>query len=189
VEPGELSFEELNIGSWPSFEILFGKNGACGGCWCMTHRLPPKEYSKNKGEGNKRSMKNLVRTKEPLGIIAFHGNLPIGWCSISPKVSLLKMRSSRMMQHTTSENTWSIVCLYIKKDFRKQGLSTLLIRKAAETAFRRHAEIVEAYPIVNTGKMPDAFAWNGIASAYKKAGFNEVVQLSRTRVVMRLIKP
>ena len=25
---------------WPTIEVLFGKNGACGGCWCMFWRLP-----------------------------------------------------------------------------------------------------------------------------------------------------
>jgi hypothetical protein len=34
--------------------------------------------------------------------------------------------------------------------------------------------------------MPDAFAWNGIWSSYKKAGFTEVKKLSDTRLIMQL---
>jgi hypothetical protein len=35
-----LSSHPLTSVRWADFETLFGKNGACGGCWCMLSRLP-----------------------------------------------------------------------------------------------------------------------------------------------------
>ena len=33
-------FRELRPTLWPAFRELFGKSGACGGCWCMWWRVP-----------------------------------------------------------------------------------------------------------------------------------------------------
>ena len=38
---------------WPAFEDLFGKQGACYGCWCMHFRLSPSERKRNDRDGNK----------------------------------------------------------------------------------------------------------------------------------------
>jgi len=35
--------------------------------------------------------------------------------------------------------------------------------------------------------MPDVFAWTGFASAFKKAGFKEVIRRSETRPIMRYV--
>lgn len=37
------------------------------------------------------------------------------------------------------------------------------------------------------GKYPDTFAFTGLASAYKKAGFKEVIRRSSTRPIMRYL--
>ena len=38
---------------WPDFEALFGKQGACYGCWCTHFRLPPAARRENDRERNK----------------------------------------------------------------------------------------------------------------------------------------
>ena len=35
----QLTFEPLTKKNWDKFVQLFGKNGACGNCWCMYYRL------------------------------------------------------------------------------------------------------------------------------------------------------
>jgi hypothetical protein len=35
---------ELGPELWPQLEALFGKNGACGGCWCWWWRLAGVEH-------------------------------------------------------------------------------------------------------------------------------------------------
>jgi hypothetical protein len=45
---------------------------------------------------------------------------------------------------------------------------------------------VEAYPVEPySPTMPAAFAWTGTVSAFRKAGFTEVLRRSRTRPIMR----
>jgi GNAT superfamily N-acetyltransferase len=78
------------------------------------------------------------------------------------------------------------VCLVVRKDLRGQGLSLAMIEGAVAWAKKSGATIVEAYPTAPRGKrMPDVFAWTGIASAYLAAGFEEVARRSSTRPILR----
>ena len=45
------SAKPLTPAQWEDFTTLFGERGACGGCWCMLWRLPPKQFKEQKGEG------------------------------------------------------------------------------------------------------------------------------------------
>jgi GNAT superfamily N-acetyltransferase len=180
-----VTFNPLSEATWPDLQVLFGLKGACGGCWCMTPRLPAKLYNECKGEKNKQLLHNLIRDGQPLGIIAYHEKTPIGWCSVSPKDNLLSMKPSRLMNHTETKNVWSVVCLFIAKEFRRKGISSLLISGAVEYAFNNGADHVEAYPSIPKIKsMPDVFAWMGIEASYKKAGFRLLKKLSDSRVIM-----
>ena len=54
------------------------------------------------------------------------------------------------------------------------------------TTFWEAVDIVEAYPVEpKKSPMPPVFAWTGIASAYRTAGFQEVARRSPTRPIMR----
>jgi hypothetical protein len=48
------------------------------------------------------------------------------------------------------------------------------------------ARIVEGYPVEpKQEKMPDVFAFHGLASTFRKAGFTEMARRSDTRPIMR----
>ena len=185
----EVIYKPLDVRTWPDLVSLFGKNGACGGCWCMTWRLTSKEYEANKGGGNKLKFHDLVKTSKPLGTLAFSNNMPIGWCSVSPRETFLGLEKSRLFKRIDSSPVWSVTCLFIRKDFRRDGLSSALIKTACNNAFNQGAETIEAYPIIpKKDKMPDVFAWVGFSKAYKNAGFDVVSQPSETRLIMRLTR-
>jgi GNAT superfamily N-acetyltransferase len=81
---------------------------------------------------------------------------------------------------------WSIVCFFIEKKYRNKGLSVQLLRAAIEYVKGQGARVLEGYPVEpKKDKMPAAFAWTGIASAFKKVGFVEVTRRSETRPIMR----
>jgi GNAT superfamily N-acetyltransferase len=81
---------------------------------------------------------------------------------------------------------WSVVCFFVAKPFRQKGMSIAMLKAAAEYARKKGAKIVEGYPIEpKKGKMPDVFAYTGLVSAFKQAGFKEVLRRSETRPIMR----
>ncbi|MES2847575.1 MAG: GNAT family N-acetyltransferase [Bacteroidota bacterium] len=187
----DYSFKDLTAGNWNDFEKLFGANGACGGCWCMTWRLSSAAYSKTKGDGNKKLMKAIVKKFSP-GVMAFANGEAVGWCAVAPRKEYVRLETSRVLKPVDDKEVWSVSCFFIKKDFRRKGLSTALLQAAVDFAFDNGAAIVEGYPVEQnktSGKtMPDVFAWTGMAATFTRAGFKEVERRSESRPIMRLYK-
>lgn len=182
-----LSFKPLTSETWPDLQVLFGEKGACEGCWCMYWRLTNKEYESNKGTNNRLKFRELVAQSQPLGVLAFENGIPVGWCTVSPRETFIRLENSRLFKRIDDEPVWSICCLFVYKTHRRKGLSTRLIQEASSYAFEKGAQVVEAYPIVpKKDKMPSAFAWVGFAHAFENAGFQKVAQPSETRLIMRL---
>jgi len=156
----------------------------------MTWRLASKEYEKSKGDQNRELLYQLVKNNEPLGIIAFDGSEPVGWCSISPREKLPRLESSRLFKRIDDAPVWGITCMFIKKEYRKRGLSPVLIKEASAYAFSKGAHVIEAYPVISSANkfMPDVFAYYGLVSAFEKAGFKKIKQASEARLIMRLFQ-
>jgi len=180
------TFFPLTEDRWGDFENLFGERGACGGCWCMTWRLKSSEFEKNKGHGNKKLMKKIVTSGEIPGILAYDGREPVGWCAAAPRETYVRLENSRVLKPIDNKPVWSVSCLFIRKSYRRKGLSVQLLRAIVQHCKSLGATIIEAYPVIPYNeKMPDAFAWTGILSSYIKAGFQEAERRSESRPIMR----
>lgn len=182
----ELEFHPFSGDRWEDFSSLFGKRGACGGCWCMWWRQTAKEYEASKGEKNRRKMKKIVTSGEIPGVIAYHGGEPVGWCAVAPREAYPRLARSRILKPVDERPVWSIVCLFVARDHRSMGVSSALIKAAVEFVRERGGCIVEGYPVEpKKSRMPDAFAFHGLAISYSRAGFREVARRSDTRPIMR----
>lgn len=171
---------------WADFERLFGHNGACGGCWCTVWRRTRSEFVRDKGEGNRRFILNVVEAGEPPGILGYLSNEPVGWCAVAKREDYPALERSRILRPVDDSPVWSISWLFVRKDQRKKGLSVQLLRAAVEHVKKRGGEVVEGYPIIpKLDNVPPVFAWTGLASAFLKAGFKEVARRSETRPIMR----
>jgi GNAT superfamily N-acetyltransferase len=176
---------------WKEFEALFGPRGACAGCWCMEPRQTRAEWERYKGSQNRQKMRRLVHQgKRPPGLLAFVGRTPVGWISIEPREVFSKLARSRVLAPVDDKEVWSIVCFFVAREFRGQGVSVTLIEGAVDYARSKGARIVEGYPVgypVEPKKTPMApvFAFTGLASAYRRARFKEVARRSPTRPIMR----
>jgi len=183
----DFSYKALSSDTWNDFVSLFGKNGACGGCWCMYWRLRHRDYEQQKGEGNKHAMYRMVQSGLPLGIIAYSKDVPISWCSIAPREQNIRLENSRTLKRIDDKPVWSITCLFVNKIYRKKGISAMLIEHAVQFAFDSGISTVEAYPVIpKKEKMPDVFAYTGIYSTFIKSGFKEAARFSDYRVIVRI---
>jgi GNAT superfamily N-acetyltransferase len=184
----DLTFQPVGLEHWPDLEELFGERGACGGCWCMWWRLPRSQFAQQKGLGNKKALKKIVESGEAPGLLACTNGQPIAWCSIGPREGFPSLERSRILKRVDDQPVWSVVCFFIAKPFRRQGVTVKLLKAAVEYARKRGAKIVEGYPVEpKKENMPGVFAWTGLASTFRKAGFVEVARRSETRPIMRYI--
>jgi GNAT superfamily N-acetyltransferase len=144
------------------------------------------EFERKKGAGNRRALKKLVTAGPPPGILAYAEGRPVGWCAIAPREGYSTLERSRVLARIDDEPVWSVPCFFIARSFRRRGLTARLLVAAAEFARTNGARIVEGYPVeAKKGAMPDVFAYTGLPSAFKKAGFVEAARRSPTRPIMR----
>ncbi len=176
----------LTMANWADFEQLFGARGACGGCWCMSWRLERAAFNRGKGEANRLAIRALAAQGPPPGILLYKDGLPIGWCSVAPRSEFVALERSRLWKPVDDRPVWSISCFFVAKGYRSQGLSVELLRAAVEFARGHGASVVEGYPQEVAGdRLPAPFVWTGLASAYRKAGFKEVLRRSEKKPIMR----
>jgi GNAT superfamily N-acetyltransferase len=156
----------------------------------MYWRRPRKEFEACKGERNRAALRNLVRSGPAPGLLAYVGGEPVGWCAVAPREDYPVLERSRVLKCLDDRPVWSVVCLFVARGHRRRGVSVDLLRGAAEHVRRLGGRILEGYPVDSPkGSMPDVFAWTGLASAFRAAGFREVARRSPTRPIMRRALP
>jgi GNAT superfamily N-acetyltransferase len=184
----EVECHALDAHRWPDLETLFGPHGATGGCWCMYWRLARSQFTAQKGEGTKQAFRHLVESGQSVGLLAYVKEQPVGWCAIAPRESYPVLDRSRILKRIDEMPVWSVVCFFVSKDCRGQGVTTILLRAAVNYAAQHGARIIEGYPVEpKSPRMPAAFAWTGLASAFRQVGFREVLRRSETRPIMRYV--
>ena len=182
----KFEFYPVTKENWKDFENLFGEKGACAGCWCMYWRMRRKEYDNLHGAGTKKKMENIVTNGTIPGILAYDNDNPVGWCSVAPREDFPVLENSRVLKRIDDKPVWSVVCFFISKDYRRKGLSVELLNAAKNFVKNNNGKILEGYPVEpKSGKTADVFAWTGLASAFRKVGFKEIVRRSETRPIMR----
>jgi GNAT superfamily N-acetyltransferase len=178
----------LTAERWGDFERLFGPRGASGGCWCMFWRLRSSENARNTGADNKRAMQRIVESGEPPGLLAYVDGEPEGWCSLEPREKFARIENSRTLKRIDDRpGVWSLNCFVIARLHRRQGLMATLLDAAIENARRRGAKIIEAYPIEPSGGLKGYHGYTGIASTFRRRGFQEVARPRPGQVMMRLV--
>ena len=180
-----LNFHPLIRDRWSDLEKLFGKNGACGGCWCMYWRLKRSQFLAQKGEGNRKALKEIVDSNQIPGILAYSGKEPVGWCSVAPREVFQTLERSRILKRVDDEPVWSVVCFFVAKPFRGKGVTVELLKAVLDHVRNKGGKIVEGYPNELETKLPDAFVHTGLASAFCNAGFSEIARRSKSRPIMR----
>jgi GNAT superfamily N-acetyltransferase len=183
-----LRVEPLTPARWNDLEQLFGPRGACGGCWCMYWRIPRAQFDAQKGEGNRRALRECVDGGAVPGLIGYAGREPVAWCAVEPRDRYPGLARSRILQPVDDRPVWSVSCLYVRSDERRKRRTVEMLRAAADYAKSQGATIVEGYPHEpGAERMAAAFAWTGFASAFRDAGFEEVARRSPKRPIMRRI--
>jgi GNAT superfamily N-acetyltransferase len=110
----------------------------------------------------------------------------VAWCALGPRADFPVLERSRILKPVDDQQVWSLVCFFVAKPYRRMGLTLGLIEAAKSFARDCQARILEAYPEdPEKGEMPAVFAFTGLASTFRAAGFEEVARRSPHRPVMR----
>lgn len=177
---------------WPAFEDLFGKQGACYGCWCTAFRLPPKVRRQHDGQRNKDFIKARIECGPPPGILAFDGGRAVGWMQIGPRADVPEWNNAGRTSaptdplDATDPAVWAISCFFIRQQARGQGLTHRLVAAGIDHARRSGARWVEACPMTLSRDSRSIGLFVGSTRVFEKAGFERVAERKLGRPLMRL---
>jgi len=117
MSPMDATILPLTAERWPAFEDLFGKQGACYGCWCVHFRLPPAARRESDREANKAFIKRRIEAGPPPGLLAFDGERAVGWMQIGPRADVPEWnntgRASAPVDVDPADTAvWAISCFF-----------------------------------------------------------------------------
>ena len=140
-------------------------------------------YRKLPRAQNKAAFREIVKRGPPPGLVAFDGDIAVGWCQLTPRDALPGLDRAWRLQRVDQVPVWSISCFYVRIGYRRQGVTSALISAALKVAKRAGAAAVEAYPL-DADKTPSS-SWTGYATTFKRAGFKVVARHVPARPIMR----
>ncbi|HEX3412979.1 MAG TPA: GNAT family N-acetyltransferase [Stellaceae bacterium] len=178
----KLTIRPLTPDLWPALEDLFGENGAVGGCWCMYWRIG-RAYGERPHEENRAAFREVVKRGPPPGLLAFDGDMAVGWCQLTPRDALPWLDRTWRLKRVDDVPVWSLSCFYVRKGYRKRGVTSALITAAVKAAQRAKAPALEAHPL--DAELTPSASWTGYASTFARAGFKTVARRVPPRPIMR----
>ena len=177
---------------WPDVEAIFGAKGCsvARGCWCMHYRrsgsAPSMSKVASRSKTYRAALKALVDGGKPPGLVAYRGDVAVGWVSLAPREEFARLERSPVMKPVDDTPVWSIICFVVPPEHRGQGVARALLKGAIAYAREHGATVVEAYPVDKKNRSKDDALWFGAKSMYDHAGFKEVARRKPARPVVRL---
>ena len=175
-----VDFRDVTAASWVDFARLFEERGGPKSCWCMVWRASTAEARERDGASRREQIKVRVDSGIPIGLVGYIETEPIAWCSIAPRETYRNLGGVSL---DNTEKVWSLVCMFIKRSHRGQGLASQIIKAAAAHARENGATSLEAYPV---DRDSPSYRFMGFVDTFVSAGFYEVGTAGERRHVMRL---
>ncbi|AOO83536.1 GNAT family N-acetyltransferase [Bosea vaviloviae] len=191
-EPG-FKVVPLTPERWPDLEDLFGPKGPCYGCWCNHFRMPQKRRMPLLGEGARLLFEERVRKGPPPGVVAFEGDMPVGWLQVGPRAHIPEWNNPRRASTplpdapAEDERNWAASCFFVRKGFRGKGVTADLLDGAISFARDSGARLLEAAPMDHEFKRSSEGLYVGAERVFLRAGFSEIARQKEGRPLMRLV--
>jgi predicted GNAT family acetyltransferase len=177
---------------WPAFEALFGKQGACYGCWCTYFRLPPAARRASNHQSNKEHIRERIEAGPPPGLLALRDGVADGWMQIGPRLDVPEWNNAGRASAPTETGdacdagVWAISCFFVKTKARGQGLTHRMVAAGVDHARKNGARRLEACPIDHSRDTRSLGLFVGSTRVFEKAGFTRAVMRKPGRPLVRL---
>jgi len=188
----KLEVVPLTAGRWADFEALFGRQGACYGCWCTYFRLAPKQRKANSSEDNRVFIKARVEAGPPPGLLGYADGEAVAWMQIGPRADVPQFNNAGRVSAplpdapAEDETVWAISCFFTKSAMRGQGLSHPMVDAGIAHARDSGARFLEACPMDRAKQAKSVGLFVGSTRVFAAAGFEQVALRKDGRPLMRL---
>lgn len=181
----------LTAERWDDFAALFGKQGACYGCWCSYFRLAPKLRKANSSLDNKAHMHARILAGPPPGLLGYADGEAVSWMQIGPRADVPQFNNAGRVSApledapVDDDSVWAISCFFTKSAMRGQGLSHAMVAAGVAHARENGARLLEACPMDQAKQAKSVGLFVGSTRVFEKAGFAQVALRKPGRPLMR----
>ena len=179
-----LEFHPVTGDRLPDLVRFSEQHGKFRYCSCMRWRLRSTDFRRSTKEGRAAGLEGLIRHGTPVGVLAYLDGEPVGWCSIAPRETYAALEGYRALARVDDAPLWSVVCFFVDRHVRRQGVTLGLLRAAVEYARSQGARVVEGYPVEPGSGL---FTYMGSPATFRRAGFRDVTPPGRARQVVRRV--
>jgi predicted GNAT family acetyltransferase len=176
---------------WPDFEDLFGKQGACYGCWCTHFRLPPAVRRDNDRARNKDHIHARIMAGPPPGLLAYAEGRAVGWMQIGPRADVPEWNNAGRVSAPVEPGdaadpaVWAISCFFLRSSMRGKGVTHRMVSAGLDYAKANGARVVEACPMDQSKDSRSIGLFVGSTRVFEKAGFEPALVRKSGRPLMR----
>jgi GNAT superfamily N-acetyltransferase len=195
-----LTIVPANEAGCDDLQAVFGARGSAAWCQCQRYRLAPREaFSRFPVEERAERLRQQTccgdaGAEATSGLVAYLDGEPAGWCAVAPRpatiglVRVFRTPWEGRSEDSADESVWAVTCVFTRAGLRGRGVAHALVSGAVDHARRRGARALEGYPLLT--EPGERIAWDeihvGARGFFEAAGFREVSQPSKRRVVMRV---
>jgi len=127
-------FHPVTRESLPDLARFSAEHGKFRFCSCMRWRMTSTEFQRSTKDERAVALEGLVHQGIPIGVLAYTDAKPIAWCSIAPRETYAALERYRALPRIDGAPVWSVVCFFVDRQFRQQGLTLGLLRAAVAYA-------------------------------------------------------
>lgn len=179
--------KQLTGETWKDFEKLFEKHkGVRGGCWCTYHMLPSSDFSKMSRQERKDYHMEMVRKKVATGLLLYDEKIPVGWCQFGCEKVFEQINRNRAYKKFREENNinvkWRITCIFVDKEYRRKGISAVILNETIKMIEKLGGGITEAFPFdFDNSVKPN---YNGTVRMFEREGFKKAGRIGKNIQLM-----
>ena len=157
-------------------------------CYCMFYNFKATSdiWDKRTGPQNRNEAEKQIKSGKLKGFLAYHNNKPVGFCNANAKSELFFDKYRFEINDTGTDAIVSVVCFVIDPDYRRKGISKLLLNKVINTYSGSTYKFIESYP--STGNNDEAANYHGFYEMYNKMGFVEKSAYEKYSVMQLSVK-
>src|SRR5262245_18373702 len=97
-------------------------------CSCMRWRLTSTQFKCSTKDSRVAALEQLVEAGTPVGVLAYAEREPVGWRWTAPRETYEALERYRSLPRIDDAPVWSVVCFFIDRHARRQGMTLGLLR-------------------------------------------------------------
>ena len=101
--------------------------------------------SRSTAADNKADLHALAGADPAPGLLAYDGSEAVGWVGLGPRAGFARLVRSRTLRPADDVPTWSVVCFFIARARRGQGIAGSLLDGAVTYALAHGTPAIEGY--------------------------------------------